>query len=130
MLKDDKIPHYLGWTDLFFLTVPDMLIEKAMRKVADKDAIGLFALDSGRVVKKPKAQNVPVTYFRSATMRMPTVLYAPDGRLPSPRNDTLQLDDVAYHEPPRMIFTSSPFSSPFCATSTVDVHSQQLPDIL
>lgn len=46
------------------------------------------------------------TYFRSATMRMPTVLYAPDGRLPSPRNDTLQLDDVAYHEPPRMIFTS------------------------
>lgn len=39
-----------------------MLIEKAMRKVADKDAIGVFALDSGRIVKKPKAQNVPVSH--------------------------------------------------------------------
>ena len=39
-----------------------MLIEKAMRKVADKDGIGVFALDSGRVVKKPKAQNVPVSH--------------------------------------------------------------------
>ena len=60
LLKDAKIPHYLGWTDLFFIAVPDMLIEKAMRKVADIDAIGVFALDSGRIVKKPKAQNVPV----------------------------------------------------------------------
>lgn len=39
-----------------------MLIEKAMRKVADMDAIGVFALDSGRIVKKPKVQNVPVSH--------------------------------------------------------------------
>ena len=31
-------------------------------KVADKDAIGVFALDSGRVVKKLNAQNVPVSH--------------------------------------------------------------------
>ena len=30
--------------------------------MADKDAIGVFALDSGRVVKKPKVQNVPVSH--------------------------------------------------------------------
>ena len=61
LIRDVKIPHYLGWTDLFFLAVPDNLIGEAKRKVADIDAIGVFALDSGRIVKRPNAQNVPAS---------------------------------------------------------------------
>jgi hypothetical protein len=42
--------------------VADLCKNTKAVKVADKDAIGVFALDSGRVVKKPKAQNVPVSH--------------------------------------------------------------------
>ena len=44
-------------------TVGEKLVADLCKNTkADKDAIGVFALDSGRVVKKPKAQNVPVSH--------------------------------------------------------------------
>ena len=49
----------------------------------------------------------------TATSRKPTVLYADDALRPSPLKEALQLDALAYQEPPRMTFTLWPFSAPF-----------------
>ena len=58
---DKKISHYLGWTDMFFIAVPDKLIAKALRKVDGMDNIGVLGLDSGHILKRPTAQNVTPT---------------------------------------------------------------------
>lgn len=58
LISDVKIPHYLGWTDLFFIAVPDKLIAKALRKVAGIDNIGVLGLDSGHILKRPTVQNI------------------------------------------------------------------------
>lgn len=62
LIRDVKIPHYLGWTDLFFIAVPDTLIGEAGHKVADIDTIGVLSLDSGRIVKRPKVQSVMASH--------------------------------------------------------------------
>ncbi len=61
LMSDVKIPHYLGWTDLFFIAVPDKLTAKALRKVAGIDNIGVLGLDSGHILKRPTVQNVTTT---------------------------------------------------------------------
>lgn len=63
---DDKIQHYQGWTDYFFLGVPDALVPDAVDKIDEivaahpdcQNKIGLFAVDSGEISIYPRRQLV------------------------------------------------------------------------
>ena len=58
LLNDEKIPHYLGWTDFFFLASPDDLIEQTLTKASISPYVGVVSLDSGKIYKYPVRQDV------------------------------------------------------------------------
>lgn len=58
---DDKMVKYLGWTDLFFIGVPESLVDEAIRKAEEvsmaacgtNDMVGVFAVETGIIYKMP-----------------------------------------------------------------------------
>ena len=73
---DDKMDKYLGWTDLFFIGVPESLVEDAIRKAEDvstaacgrPDMVGVFAVDNGLIYKMPSRRQVVPSENRIAVM--------------------------------------------------------------
>ncbi len=58
LLADNKMQYYLGWTDFFFIGVPDNLIDSAIEKASGDIRIGVVSLNSGKVIKMPAWQDV------------------------------------------------------------------------
>lgn len=77
LLKDEKLHDYLGWTDYFFLAVPDNLVRCAMDKVKTEPRVGVISLDSGTIVKMPAWQEVP-TGRKLAIMEQAFYFNAPE----------------------------------------------------
>ena len=58
---DKKMGKYLGWTDLFFIGVPEALVDEAVTKAEEVsmqafgnvDMVGVVAVDTGLIVKIP-----------------------------------------------------------------------------
>jgi hypothetical protein len=59
LLGDEKIEDYLGWTDYFFVAVPDNLVRSAINKFKNEPRVGVASLDSGNIAKMPAWQEVP-----------------------------------------------------------------------
>jgi hypothetical protein len=59
LLGDEKIEDYLGWTDYFFVAIPDSLVRLAINKFKNEPRIGVISLDSGNIAKMPAWQEVP-----------------------------------------------------------------------
>ena len=59
LLEDEKIEDYLGWTDYFFIAVPDNLVKLAIKRFENEPRIGVVSLDSGNINKMPAWQEVP-----------------------------------------------------------------------
>ena len=61
LMGDHKMDKYLGWTDLFFIGVPEELTEEAIRKAeevseevfGDKTMVGVFDVENGLIYKMP-----------------------------------------------------------------------------
>ena len=61
LMGDHKMDKYLGWTDLFFIGVPEELTEEAIRKeeevseevFGDKTMVGVFDVENGLIYKMP-----------------------------------------------------------------------------
>ena len=61
LMSDHKMDKYLGWTDLFFIGVPEELTEEAIRKAeevseevfGDKTMVGVFDVENGLIYKMP-----------------------------------------------------------------------------
>ena len=51
---DDKIEHYLGYTDFFFIGVPSSLVNEAIEKSNLDNHIGVFDVESGSLIKMPE----------------------------------------------------------------------------
>lgn len=60
LLSDDKISFYLGWTDYFFIAVPDYLMPVAIKKASVDSRIGVFSLNTGEITKMPSWQDVAI----------------------------------------------------------------------
>lgn len=75
LLRDNKIPYYLGWTDFFFLAVDDALLTTAMEKAAKDPRIGVVSLRNGIIHKYPAWQDIP-TGRRYAVMEQAFFGYA------------------------------------------------------
>ena len=73
---DDKMDKYLGWTDLFFIGVPESLVDDAIRKAEEvssaacgrPDMVGVFAVDNGLIYKMPARRQVVSPENRIAVM--------------------------------------------------------------
>ena len=49
LLNDDKMEHYLGYTDFFFIGVPVNLVSYALKRAEGNDYIGVFCVDDGKI---------------------------------------------------------------------------------
>lgn len=58
--QDEKICKYLGWTDFFFIGVPEELIQAAMEKSAMDDRIGVMEITTGKIWKMPVHQKISI----------------------------------------------------------------------
>lgn len=58
--QDEKISKYLGWTDFFFIGVPEELIQAAIEKSAMDDRIGVMEITTGKIWKMPVHQKISI----------------------------------------------------------------------
>ena len=56
LLNDDKMEHYLGYTDFFFIGVPIDLVSDAVNRAEGNDYIGVFCVDDGKIWLLPSRQ--------------------------------------------------------------------------
>ena len=56
LLNDDKMEHYLGYTDFFFIGVPVNLVSYALKRAEGNDYIGVFCVDDGKIWLMPSRQ--------------------------------------------------------------------------
>lgn len=71
---DGKIPYYIGWTDFFFLGVPDDLADEAITKADEvmstspeaEGKIGVFGVESGQIYKWPTKAINPAPESKNA----------------------------------------------------------------
>lgn len=68
LMYDEKLWKYIGWTDFFFIAVPDDLTDYALKKVDEvneehpecKERIGILGLETGIMYNCPKRSDVPI----------------------------------------------------------------------
>jgi len=66
LMRDEKLWMYIGWTDFFFLAVPDDLVEYAFEKIVEVNKnhpetlskIGVLGLETGELYSHPKRSEV------------------------------------------------------------------------
>ena len=56
LLNDDKMEHYLGYTDFFFIGVPIDLVSDAVNRAEGNNYIGVFCVDDGKIWLMPSRQ--------------------------------------------------------------------------
>lgn len=63
---DDKMNHYIGYTDFFFLGVPTGLVEEALDRASENQDgyIGVFSVNDGKIHKIPKRITPQVEHER------------------------------------------------------------------
>ena len=56
LLNDDKMEHYLRYTDFLFIGVPIDLVSDAINRAEGNDYIGVFCVDDGKIWLMPSRQ--------------------------------------------------------------------------
>lgn len=57
LMGDDKMEHYIGYTDFFFIGVPAELVDDAISRAYDNEFIGVFCVDDGKIHLMPHRIN-------------------------------------------------------------------------
>ena len=68
LLRDEKLWRYVGWTDFFFIAVPDDLVEYAFEKIVEvnkkhpetQSMIGVLGIETGELYSHPKRSEVTI----------------------------------------------------------------------
>ena len=66
LMADDKMDHYLGYTNYFFIGVPSDLVPEAIARANENEdrLIGVFSVDDGNIHLVPKKQQPTVEHER------------------------------------------------------------------
>lgn len=66
LMADDKMDHYLGYTNYFFIGVPSDLVPEAIARANENEdrLIGVFSVDDGNIHLIPKKQQPTVEHER------------------------------------------------------------------
>lgn len=67
--RDKKIATYLRKTDYTLLGVPEPLLVEALRKAKGLPGVGVFSLDTGRIILRPRRQEIAGDVFRQMYFR-------------------------------------------------------------
>lgn len=95
LMRDEKLWKYAGWTDFFFIAVPDDLTEFAFEKIDAinkehpecKEKIGILGLETGSMYNCPKRSEVSIgrqnlvlqnAVYNYAFKDAKTVVFAPE----------------------------------------------------
>ena len=70
LIGDQKIQHYIGKTDFFYLAVEDWLIVEALKKAQGLPGIGVISLSSGHIVKPAIRQDVTASIRQQLLLRV------------------------------------------------------------
>ena len=70
LMHDKKIEHYLGYTDYFFIGVPEYLAEHALQRAEKNAQIGVFAVNTGQIYKLPERIQVAVEHQRDLLVQI------------------------------------------------------------
>lgn len=111
LMRDEKLWRYVGWTDFFFIAVPDDLTEYAFEKVQQvnnehpetKCKIGVLGIETGELYSHPKRIDVSIerqnlvlqnAVYNYAFKDAKTIVFAPektdipaDGQSDEPQKD-------------------------------------------
>lgn len=68
LMNDEKLWKYIGWTDFFFIAVPEDLTDFAFKKISliisehpeCKEKIGILGIETGSMYNCPKRSEVPI----------------------------------------------------------------------
>ena len=60
LLNDRKMEHYIGYTDFFFIGVPQNLTDEALERAGDNLHIGVVDIENGVIIKMPKHIDAPI----------------------------------------------------------------------
>ena len=60
LMNDDNMEHYIGYTDFFFIGVPEGLVADAINRAYDNELIGVFCVDNGKIHLMPHRINPTV----------------------------------------------------------------------
>lgn len=95
LMRDKKMWKYIGWTDFFFIAVPDDLTEFAFEKILEinkehletKSKIGVLGLETGELYSHPKRIDVSIekqnlvlqnAVYNYAFKDAKTIVFSPD----------------------------------------------------
>ncbi len=62
LMHDEKMEEYLGYTNFFFIGVPENLVDDALVRAGNNYHIGVMNLENGEIVKLPKRNEVNETH--------------------------------------------------------------------
>ena len=114
LMRDEKLWKYLGWTDFFFIAVPDDLSQYAFDKIVEVNKehpetlskIGVLGLETGELYSYPQRSKVTVerqnlvlqnAVYNYAFRDAKTIFFAPE-ELPS-KEATSFISDAPVGEP-------------------------------
>lgn len=95
LMRDEKMWKYVGWTDFFFIAVPDDLVDYAFKKVVETNKlhpeteckIGVLGLETGELYSRPKRSEVSIekqnlvlqnAVYNYAFKDVKTIVFAPE----------------------------------------------------
>lgn len=66
LMADDKMDHYIGYTDFFFIGVPSELVNDAIQRARENadEQIGVFSVDDGKIHLMPRRIRPTVEHER------------------------------------------------------------------
>ena len=100
LMRDEKLWKYVGWTDFFFIAVPDDLTEYAFEKIVEvnnehpetRSKIGVLGLETGNLYSHPQRSEVSIdkqnlvlqnAVYNYAFKDAKTIFFTPE-ELPTP----------------------------------------------
>lgn len=115
---DDKMGKYLGWTDFFFIGVPEELVEEAIKKAEEVsksacgncDMVGVFDVKTGTIYKMPSRRQEVPPENRIAVMEQ--IIYNEVFNMTDAVNIPLEEIEVLYRMPESLELVGSNVTPP------------------
>ena len=91
LMNDDNMEHYIGYTDFFFIGVPEGLVADAINRAYDNELIGVFCVDNGKIHLMPHRINPTVERQKNL---LEQIMYSSMFKADFKNNISFKVDDV------------------------------------
>lgn len=91
LMDDDNMEHYIGYTDFFFIGVPEGLVADAINRAYNNEFIGVFCVDDGKIHLMPHRINPTVERQKNL---LEQIMYSSMFKADFKNNISFKVDDV------------------------------------